>query len=190
MHSGGCSDCPPETIIGVVGDVLYSGLAGDGIAVYAPVAQDQPRSLTLVVAQHGRRRGDHSRAARAAWRRWTPSSRPPTSSCRRRLQDALGDPRRWAAVVGAFAGAGALLAALGIFGLMSYVVRQRRREIGVRIALGATPRDLIWFVLQRGMRYALIGTALGLGVSVVESKWLGSLLFGVRASTRSRLCWR
>ena len=49
MHSGGCSDCPPETIVGVVGDVLYQGLAGDGIAVYAPVAQDRPRSLSLVV---------------------------------------------------------------------------------------------------------------------------------------------
>ncbi len=99
-----------------------------------------------------------------------------------RLQDALGDPRRWAAVVGAFAGAGALLAALGVFGLMSYVVRQRRREIGVRMALGATPRDLVWFVLQRGMRYALIGTVLGLVLSALESRWLGSLLFDVHPS--------
>jgi putative ABC transport system permease protein len=98
------------------------------------------------------------------------------------IESALGNPRRWASVVGVFAGAGALLAALGVFGLMSYVVRQRRREIGIRIALGATPRDLVLLVLQRGMTYALVGTALGLAVSALESRWLGSLLYGVRAS--------
>ena len=98
------------------------------------------------------------------------------------IESALGNPRRWASVVGAFAGAGALLAALGVFGLMSYVVRQRRREIGIRIALGATPQDLVLFVLQRGMSYALVGTALGLAVSALESRWLGSLLYGVGAS--------
>ena len=70
---------------------------------------------------------------------------------------------------------------IGIFGLMSYVVRQRRREIGIRIALGATPQDLVLFVLQRGMSYARLGTVLGLAVSALESRWLGSLLFDVRA---------
>ncbi|MDQ2977638.1 MAG: hypothetical protein M3R62_00340 [Acidobacteriota bacterium] len=98
-----------------------------------------------------------------------------------RLRDALGDPRRWATVLGAFAAAGVLLAALGIFGLMSYVVRQRRREMGVRIALGAVPSSLTGLVVRRGMGYAIVGTAIGLGISAFESRWLGSLLFGVRA---------
>jgi ABC-type antimicrobial peptide transport system permease subunit len=98
------------------------------------------------------------------------------------LRRALGDPRRWTAVVGAFAAAGLLMAALGIFGLMSYVVRQRRRELGVRLALGAPPRSLTRFVVRGGMRYALLGTLIGLGISAFESRWLGSLLFGVEAS--------
>ncbi len=181
MYSGGCNTCPPNTVIGVVGDVLYQGLAGDGVAVYAPIAQEPSRSLTLIV------RGIASpptmlRSLREAVASLDPALAPTDVVMSERLQDALGDPRRWAAVVGAFAGAGALLAALGIFGLMSYVVRQRRREIGVRMALGATPRDLVWFVLQRGMRYAIIGTVLGLALSAMESKWLGSLLFDVRPS--------
>ncbi len=181
MHSGGCSDCPPETIVGVVGDVLYQGLAGDGVAVYAPIAQDQPRSLTLVV----RSTASPSAALRALRKEVAsldPALAPTDIVMAERLDDALGDPRRWASVVGAFAGAGALLAALGIFGLMSYVVRQRRREIGIRIALGATPQDLVLFVLQRGMSYALVGTVLGLAVSALESRWLGALLYEVEAS--------
>lgn len=181
MHSGGCSDCPPETIVGVVGDVLYQGLAGDGIAVYAPVAQDQPRALSLV-ARTTASQATTIRDLRQAVASLDPELAPTDIVLTERLHDALGDPRRWAAVVGAFAAAGALLAALGIFGLMSYVVRQRRREIGVRMALGATPQDLVWFVLQRGMRYALVGTALGLIVSAMESRWLGALLYGVHAS--------
>jgi ABC-type antimicrobial peptide transport system permease subunit len=63
-------------------------------------------------------------------------------------------------VVGAFAATGTLLAAVGIFGPMSYVVRQRRREIGVRMAVGATPGSLIWLVVERGMRYVLLACLL------------------------------
>jgi len=84
-------------------------------------------------------------------------------------------------VVGAFATAGVLLAALGIFGLMSYVVRRRRREMGVRLALGADPGSLTRLVVGRGVRYAALGSAIGLALSALESRWLGSLLYGVRA---------
>jgi ABC-type antimicrobial peptide transport system permease subunit len=138
------------------------------------------RSLTLITRSTASAPAA-LRALREAVASLDPELAPTDVVLIERLQDALGNPRRWAAVVGAFAGAGALLAALGIFGLMSCVVRQRRREIGVRIALGATPQDLIWFVLQRGMRYALVGTALGLAVSALEQRWLGSLLYGVGA---------
>jgi ABC-type antimicrobial peptide transport system permease subunit len=100
---------------------------------------------------------------------------------------ALGDPKRWTAVVGSFAVAGVVLAALGIFGLMSYVVRQRRRELGVRVALGAPPRSLIGLVVGRGMRYALVGTSIGLLASLFESRWLGSLLFNVGATDPATL---
>jgi ABC-type lipoprotein release transport system permease subunit len=72
-----------------------------------------------------------------------------------------------------------LLAALGIFGLRSYVVRQRRREIGVRIALGAQPGTVTRMIVARGMRYALLGTALGLALAALQVRWLRALLFQV-----------
>lgn len=105
----------------------------------------------------------------------------------RRLDEALGDPRRWTAIVGAFAVTGVVLAALGIFGLMSYVVRQRRRELGVRVALGAAPGSLTRLVVARGMRYALLGTGIGLVATVFESRWLGSMLFRVGATDPATL---
>jgi putative ABC transport system permease protein len=180
LVSGGCTSCPPTTIVGVVGDAPYRGLRGEVDAVYAPLAQEGGTSLDLVVRSR-LGAGPTLRAIRSAVASLDPNIAPVEVVMTHRLHEALGDPRRWTAVVGAFAGAGALLAALGIFGLMSYVVRQRRRELGVRIALGAAPGSLRRLVVRRGMRYAILGTAIGLGISVFESRWLGSLLFGVRA---------
>jgi len=184
LYSGGCTSCPPTTVIGVVGDVPYRGLAGEADAVYAPVgadSQDVDLSLNLVVRS---RRGAAAtfRALRSALGALDPQVVPVEVVMAERLRAALGDPRRWTAVVGAFAAAGVLLAALGIFGLMSYVVRQRRRELGVRLTLGAAPSSLTRLVVGRGLRYAGFGSAIGLALSAFESRWLGSLLFGVRAA--------
>jgi len=82
-------------------------------------------------------------------------------------------------VLSAFAGVGLLLSALGVFGLMSYVVRQRRREIGVRLALGARPGEITRFIVARGMRYAAAGSAIGLAVTFMLSQKMQALLFGV-----------
>jgi hypothetical protein len=180
LMSGGCTDCPPTTVVGVVGDVRYLGLAAEADAVYSPLPQGGGTSLYLVVRS---RLGSAAtlRALRSSVASLDPDIAPVEVVMTDRLRQALGDPRRWAAVLGAFAAAGVLLAALGIFGLMSYVVRQRRREMGVRIALGAVPWSLTGLIVGRGMRYAILGTAIGLGISAFESRWLGSLLFGVRA---------
>jgi putative ABC transport system permease protein len=181
LRSGGCTTCPPTTVIGVVGDVPYLGLATEAEGVYAPLAQEGGRSLHLVVRSTLGSAGTF-RALRAAVASLDPDLAPTEVDMTDHLHRALGDPRRWTAVVGTFAAAGVLLAALGIFGLMSYVVRQRRREMGVRLALGASPRGLTRLVVQGGMRYALLGTLIGLGLSAFESRWLGSLLFGVEAT--------
>ena len=184
MYSGGCTTCQPTTVIGVVGDVPYRGLAGEADAVYAPVgadSQDVDLSLNLVVRS---RIGAAAtfRALRSALGALDPQVAPVEVVMSERLRAALGDPRRWTAVVGAFAAAGVLLAALGIFGLMSYVVRQRQREMGVRLALGAAPGSLTRLVVGRGLRYAGFGSAIGLALSALESRWLGTLLYGVRAA--------
>ena len=186
LQSGGCTTCPPTTVVGVVGDVPYLGLATDAEGVYSPLAQEGGRWLNLVVRS---RLGSAAtfRALRSAIASLDPELAPIEVEMTDHLHRALGDPRRWTAVVGAFAAAGVLLAALGIFGLMSYVVRQRRRELGVRLALGASPGSLTRFVVRGGMRYALLGTLIGLGISAFESRWLGSLLFGVEATDPTTL---
>jgi len=178
LVQGGCYDCPRTTIIGVVGDIKNLGLAVPEEAAYGPVTQSGARSLSLVV----RTSGGSAAALRALGQRvraLDPELPLVESTLSERFDDSLSDPRRWTAVLGAFAASGTALAALGIFGLMSYVVRQRRREIGVRLALGAQPGAMARFIVARGMRYALVGSGIGLVVTFALVRRLGGLLFGV-----------
>jgi len=82
----------------------------------------------------------------------------------------------------AFAGLALLLASLGIYGVLAYFVTQHTNEIGVRLALGATPRNILFLVLKKGMGLTLLGVGIGVGVSFVLTRLMSSLLFGVKAS--------
>jgi predicted permease len=181
LISGGCDTCARTTVIGVVGDVKYSGMAGDGDGVYSPFTQFTPNTMHLV-ARSRVGPGEAFAALRRELGAIDPELPVTEAVLSQRVHASLADPRRWTTVLGAFAGAALALAALGIFGLMSYTVRQRRREIGVRLALGAEPAMVTRMIVGRGMRYALIGTTIGFAVSVVEARWLRSLLYDVQAS--------
>jgi putative ABC transport system permease protein len=179
LVQGGCYDCPRTTIIGVVSDIRNLGAAGPMDAVYGAVVQANPQAMTLV-ARSTAGTAATIRVLRDDLSALDADLPLAESTLAGRFQDALADPRRWAAVLVAFAGVGLGLAAMGVFGLMSYVVRQRRREIGVRLALGARPATVAALVVSRGMRYALAGSAIGLVITLGTVGRLQGMLFGVR----------
>ena len=96
-----------------------------------------------------------------------------------RLEESTAGPRFNAVLLSVFAGMGVLLAAVGLFGVMSFLVAQRTREIGVRLALGATPAGILRFTLQYAARWTIAGLAAGAVSSIAVSRLLRSLLFQV-----------
>jgi ABC-type antimicrobial peptide transport system permease subunit len=95
------------------------------------------------------------------------------------LHDAVEAPRLNAGMVGAFAGGALLLATVGLYGLFTLLVSESRREIGVRLALGAAPRQVVGLVLADAGRLLGLGIAIGLGLSVLANRALGGLLFEI-----------
>jgi predicted permease len=178
LVEGGCWDCPRTTVIGVVGDVKYEGLAGGSDAVYSPITQARDRSMYLIVRSKAAA-SNAIRTVRDVVGSLDPELPVDGETLEQRLTSSIADPLHWTTILGSFATSAVILAALGIFGLMSYIVRQRRREIGVRMALGAQPSAVLWMIVTRGMRYAIPGTVIGLALVLFEARWLGAFLFGV-----------
>lgn len=98
------------------------------------------------------------------------------------IADALWQPRFNLQLIGLFAGVALVLAAVGLYGVMSYSVTQRTHEVGLRMALGAQPLDVIRLMLIQGMKLTLVGVALGLSASAALTRLMTTLLFGVSAT--------
>jgi ABC-type antimicrobial peptide transport system permease subunit len=98
------------------------------------------------------------------------------------LNATLSRQRLAVAMLGVFAGLALVAAVLGIYGVISYAVGQRTREIGVRMALGAQPGDVLGLILRQGARLALVGAAIGLIAALGLTRLMASLLYGVGTS--------
>src|SRR3954454_9423973 len=103
--------------------------------------------------------------------------------------EAIGRPRLLAQLLGLFAGLALLLAAIGSYGVLSYMVTERRREIGIRMALGADRASVLRMGLSQGLRLTLVGVGIRLAASVAINRLLASLLFGVRPSAPATIAW-
>ena len=98
------------------------------------------------------------------------------------LAVSLTEPRYYLLLMALFAGCAILRAAVGLYGVLSYLVTQRTSEIGLRMALGAQTRNVLRMVLQQGMALALLGTVIGIAAAAALTRWLKSLLFEVSAT--------
>jgi ABC-type antimicrobial peptide transport system permease subunit len=92
----------------------------------------------------------------------------------------VAQPRLYLLLLALFAGAAMLLAAIGTYGVLSHVVSQRRREIGIRLALGAAPGQVVRAVVTQASKLSLIGLGIGLFVAAAAGRFIQTLLFGVK----------
>lgn len=188
LISGGCVQCQHTTVIGVVGDVKYQGLAGSGEAVYSPLTQEWDQNLGLYLLVRARGPAPVIDPVRSVLHSVDPSAAlDDAAPMADRMSESVNEPRRWTLVLSGFAVAALGLAALGIFGMLSYVITARQREIGVRMALGAERSAVVSLVLRQGMRYAVIGAAIGLLVAVLGSRWLEHTLYEVKGTDPATL---
>jgi predicted permease len=170
----------PITIVGVVGAVKQYGLETDGkIVMYLAREHRAPNGMYLVA-----RASSDTAGLPAAIASEIHSIEPTvavyeTRTMQDRWYDSLARQRFSSTMLAAFAGFAMLLAAVGLYGVMSYLVTQNTHDIGVLMALGARPGDILGLVLRQGMELAVIGIVAGLAGAFALTRVMASLLFGV-----------
>ena len=172
---------PPSTIVGVVGDTPDAGLNLPAIpAVYMPHAMAPWWSFFTFVVRTTGAPETVAPAVRRELRALFPTA--PIRNVRTMdmvLQESVASARVSMRLIGAFAIVALVTAALGVFGVLSFLVAQRTRELGIRMALGAAPADVRRMVVFHGGRLALSGLAIGLVGSFALSRLITSMLFGI-----------
>jgi predicted permease len=176
------STAPWQTIVGVVGRVKQYGLESDGrIAVYAPQTQRPARAMYVAVKTTTDMAATMT-GVKSAVRELDPNlpiyrMRPMTSV----VATSLARQRFAMQLLALFALVALVLAAIGTYGVMAYVVAQGTRELGIRLALGASGRGILALVLRQGLIVCGAGILIGLGAATVLTRILRTLIFGVDA---------
>jgi predicted permease len=181
--AAGPAEAPWPTVVGVVSDVRQGGLAKDVTPeVYSPLIEDMGDELSFVIRVAGK--PDHLiPAVRGVAAEVEPNqSLHNVMTMGQRLANTTTSRRLNTALLGSFAAVALLLAVVGIYGVMSYAVTQRRREIGVRMALGAQKSDILGLIIRGGLRLTLLGVAIGLAGAFALTRYLSSQLYSVKAT--------
>jgi predicted permease len=172
---------PWMTVVGVVGRVKQDALDSESrMAIYLPHTQAPARAMTVVL-----RTGSDPGGLTAAVTRQIRELDPDLPSynvttMEQRVDESLARRRFSMLMLTLFAVLALGLAAIGIYGVMAFLVSQGTREIGIRMALGATPGGILVLIVRQGMVIATIGLALGLSGAFILTRFMASLLFGVR----------
>jgi putative ABC transport system permease protein len=175
------NDMRPFTVVGVVGDVRGESLAADPqptFYAYQPQSRYAGNAFHIVL----RTPGDPAAvmtSARAIAHETRPDVPPVLRTMDSFVAASVADRRFVLALVGVFGGVALILAMLGIYSVTSYLATQRRREIGVRVALGAQRGDVIGLVLRQGGSLAMIGIVIGAAVALFLTRLLKGLVYGV-----------
>ena len=181
MHIIWTGDGPPKPheIIGVVGDVRNASDQLPVTAVYMPLWTYYQSSEALLVRTAMDPSATANSIRHAIWS-IDPEVAIPRERTLKTLVENSEAARRYETFLSAvFAAFAVLLAALGLYGVISYSVGQRTREIGLRMALGARPRDILSMVLRQGLLLAIVGVAFGVAGALALTRFMASLLFGV-----------
>ncbi|HWS87823.1 MAG TPA: ABC transporter permease [Pyrinomonadaceae bacterium] len=178
----GDEDEPWRTIVGVAGDVRYRELQAARLDIYVPHMQG-----TAYLNHFAVRSNLSASDALALVRKEVAALDPEMAVSRvvtmeQQVALRLARPRFTAVLLNWLALMALLLAAVGIFGVTAYAVAQRTRELGLRVALGARPRDILMLVVWHGLRLAALGILPGLLGALLMTRWLSSLLYGVTAT--------
>jgi putative ABC transport system permease protein len=169
------------TVIGVVPDTRFRDLREPHATIYYPLRQSQfPFAPTTMIIRTSRTAGDLAAALRTLLASETPGvALAKIEPFETLLGGPLAEPRLNAMLLMLFGASAVILAGVGLFGVLATMVRQRRRELGIRIALGAAPEEVARLVVGRGLLLATLGTGVGLLGALAANRLLASLLFQV-----------
>jgi putative ABC transport system permease protein len=175
---------PPREVVGVVGNIRFESFRDEAQPEYYIPFEQAPAAVTQVVV---RALGEDAAALTPSVRAALKGVDPNLLIWRTETMDELAGqsvaPQRFnVALLGFFAALAMLLAAVGLYGVMSYTVTQRRHEIGIRMALGAQSRDVLRLVVRQGMLLTLAGLGVGLAGALALTRLMVSLLYGVSAT--------
>jgi predicted permease len=170
-------------VIGVVADVRQGGLS-EAVepAIYVHVLQQFRSRMSIVVRTSGDPLRDAEAVRRVIWSTNPSQTITNVTTLDAVVGRAVARPRLLAWLLGVFGIIGLTLGALGIFGVLAFAVSQRRREIGVRMALGASPRAVLQWILAKGMLLAVVGVVTGVAGAAILTRWMESVLFEIEPS--------
>ena len=173
---------PWRTVVGVVKDVKQSGLdAPHTMQIYLPHAQYRNGYLTLVVRAKQDPVNLVSQVRQQVQNVDPDQAVSNIASMDQVLSNSIASRRFTAVLLGTLAAVGLLLASTGVYGILSYGVAQRTREIGIRIALGAAQRDVLSLIVGQGLKLLLLGVGTGMVAAFALTRLMSGLLFGVSA---------